>query len=543
MKGFQSTCAVYVLLLVITPQVFGVILDDHDDATRVWRDHATAPDMFGTQSRCKQGSRECKDPSDRDSCSLVLGDCQLLYPIPDEANKISLEELPRFESCCFEQFNDASPDVVTNVPAPKWGQMQRLLAFVGTNADDCQSSCFANEDCVTWTHRAPETTPGPDDLVSDDNTCILYSTSVEHARMIVKKANTKRCTSGFVRPGRARITGPFEDDNEKRQEVKALGDVDIASVGQCLGSNCIDVHHCASRVSRESLKGKIAFVFTDDLRRSPTVGVTRKIRNLGNSTAQRRRLLAAKEHDADLVVIVPDDHMTEFPLTQLELDYFGEVGMVVVKVPWMIPPGVTGFDMKCGHMDLIRLNAFRLTQYKAVVVIDTDVTIIGDVTPLFQCAAQNKIITASGNLSPLNLGVIALQPSDATFRAIEMFGSHVSYNKTTGWDNAGHAPMRSDYIGSGCGQGYYWTLFYQNGERIETSRAMELAWKAAGSARPHAFQADRCIWNYQGEHSGRCNKDFECSDVRVIHKRIKVEAAKDPQRGNGCFYHYLAPKK
>lgn len=371
-----------------------------------------------------------------------------------------------------------------------------------------------------------------------------------------RKGNTKRCTSGFVRPGRARLPGPFDLNHGSAAQITTNGKnpsvaessigldaIDVATVGQCMGSNCADIHHCAARHSREDLVGKIAFVYTDDLRRSPTFGESRKLRNLGNSTAQQRRLLAAKEHGADLVVIVPDDSLAPFPLKQEELDYFAIVGMVVVKVPWMIPPGVTGFDMKCGHMDLIRLNAFRLVQYKAVVVIDTDVTIIADVMPLFQCAAQNYIVTTGGNLSPLNLGMIALKPSDATFRAIEKYGSLVSYNATTGWDNAGHWPNRREFIGAGCGQGFFWTLFYQNGEHEITSESMAEAWQAAGSARPQALQVDRCTWNYQGEHNGRCAEDFKCSDVRVIHKRIKVAAEKDTQQGYGCFYHYLEPPK
>jgi hypothetical protein len=59
--------------------------------------------------------------------------------------------------------------------------------------------------------------------------------------------------------------------------------------------------------------------------------------------------------------------------------------------------------------DLIRLHAFNLLEYAAVVYFDFDVTLVGDVRPLLQCAATGEFLMTEGSfMSPLNAGMMAL---------------------------------------------------------------------------------------------------------------------------------------
>ena len=43
-------------------------------------------------------------------------------------------------------------------------------------------------------------------------------------------------------------------------------------------------------------------------------------------------------------------------------------------------------------MDLVRLHALSLTEYAAVVYFDMDVVIVGDIMPMFRCAATGEFI-------------------------------------------------------------------------------------------------------------------------------------------------------
>eukprot|EP00040_Diaphanoeca_grandis_P033198 m.202887 g.202887 ORF g.202887 m.202887 type:complete len:679 (+) comp32838_c0_seq1:506-2542(+) len=481
-------------------------------------------------------------PYDKPRCDkgdTEPGNCDLLHPIPDVWTRSKKEELPRYESTCLWQFEDTQTTVLPP-PPPTKDILRRVSATIGTTAEACQDDCLAAATCIGWTHRASSETIGERLGLSDPNevACVLYAEFHVNSQALTAKNNNKRCTTGRVRTGRARSDTAASQTLDSRVLPSSADNplilIDLPQPGSCHGRDCFDVHHCAARFPKDKL-GKVAFVFTDDLRRrSSPPG---KLRNLMDSPAQRRRLLAAKVHNADLVLVVPAQDVATHPLSDTEIAYFAEVGMKVVAVPWLTPPGLTTFNKGCGYMDLIRLHAWRLVEYDAVIVIDTDYTVMGDMGPIFRCAAQNYVVTTSGPLSPLNLGFVALKPDNRTMHAIEMYGASVDYTKETGWAGAGFKPSGGQFIGAGCGQGYLWTFFYKNGERVE-SEPIAKAWHDAGIARPRSFQVCRCLWNFQGDRTDSCGKDFSCGQVRGMHKRIKLKFGKDNQDGKGCFYHF-----
>lgn len=139
-----------------------------------------------------------------------------------------------------------------------------------------------------------------------------------------------------------------------------------------------------------------------------------------------------------------------------------------------------------------------------MIVYDRDVSVFGDVTDVFRCAALNVFLTSSGPLSPLNLGFIGFKPDLRLLTVAEQFVAIVDYTMhdnsrpplpnggyTGGWDNQGFAPYPRNFIGGNCGQGLYWSLYYKNGER-NTTELLDKVWADVGMPRPPAYQLCVC---------------------------------------------------
>ncbi len=65
----------------------------------------------------------------------------------------------------------------------------------------------------------------------------------------------------------------------------------------------------------------------------------------------------------------------------------------IVEVPWLHPPltksviNETQNDSQTfGPGEFIRLHLWNLTEYDAILYIDHDMTIVGDITPLLMCS-------------------------------------------------------------------------------------------------------------------------------------------------------------
>lgn len=80
-------------------------------------------------------------------------------------------------------------------------------------------------------------------------------------------------------------------------------------------------------------------------------------------------------------------------------------------------------------MDFIRLHTLNLTVYDAVMLFDADVAVVGDLTPVLRCAAQDYMLSTIGPNSPMNLGFVAFKPDARLLSAALHFAAHVEYDK------------------------------------------------------------------------------------------------------------------
>lgn len=188
--------------------------------------------------------------------------------------------------------------------------------------------------------------------------------------------------------------------------------------------------------------------------------------------------------------------------------------------------------------DFVRLNAWTIKGYDAVIMYDADILVRGNMLPVFQCAAQNKLLMTSGLASPCNLGFAAFRPDPRVQQAALYFLAHANYSDIDGWGGAGFWPKKNKFIGSECGQGVFWTLFYNNGLDRDDIPLVETSFLQAGlQARPEAYQVDMCTWNFQrwgqykqgygwlgNEVNGHCDfSGMNCaSSVMAIHKPFDV---------------------
>lgn len=261
----------------------------------------------------------------------------------------------------------------------------------------------------------------------------------------------------------------------------------------------------------------------------------------------------------DLVLITPPEHVRDdSPWTQAakrqhwrlgqvralhdeERTMLKELGVIHHVAPWALPPGLTPQAEGCASMDFLRLHVLNMTQYKAVVYFDGDVSIVGDVQALLRCAATGKLLMASGIMAPLNYGVKAVKPTTAMFEGVSWFAGNAEFVKNKpknddpsnptplGWDGAGPVPHGGGFPGYGCGQGLGWTFFYGNGPHAgkanhkyasDSKVAVEAHKRFPYNITHHML--DRCVWNYQFEDPVRaCAADFTCRKVQIAHKGHK----------------------
>jgi len=254
----------------------------------------------------------------------------------------------------------------------------------------------------------------------------------------------------------------------------------------------------------------------------------------------------------DIIVLMPERDAGR--LSSRHRDFLGQQRVQLVKVPWTIPPKMRwwpedwspGRDGWCGPQDLMRLHVLSLDRYDAAAFYDQDIEFHGDVGPALRCAATGYFLSTSGGVGePLNVGFFASKPDKRLVRAAELLAQSVSFNRQTGWGDAGFAPSRVYFVGAECGQGFFHALLYK-----QRHPPVKQALEAAGvppTGKPGALrvaQIDQCVWNYQT--SMDCPLNFECMDIRAHHKptgkpggrdcpkialrtpKLKLQAAKAP---------------
>merc|ERR1719343_1898068 len=126
----------------------------------------------------------------------------------------------------------------------------------------------------------------------------------------------------------------------------------------------------------------------------------------------------------------------------------------------------------------MKLNALSLTDYDAVVNLDTDMSIVGSIKPLFDCAAQGRFLTARGSMSGTNGGMFAVKPNKALLYDIMVKLANSVATEEDGWNNRGLAPQAS--YGSSCMQGFLYYFFYQrDSEHVDAGQVNPCDWTGA----------------------------------------------------------------
>eukprot|EP00040_Diaphanoeca_grandis_P033076 m.201734 g.201734 ORF g.201734 m.201734 type:complete len:480 (-) comp32804_c7_seq4:36-1475(-) len=471
-----------------------------------------------SSSSSSASSSSSSTSSSRVGLRCTNASCGFEYPQPDDGAVTSFASLPTFISACLG------------------GDANTLEKISSATVVACREACVKNAKCMAWTHDARKS--GDKHVGS----CFIHPVISSSIRRMLPM--DPGCTSGLVRTNVYRddlasttsTTANHEVSATLVDEAAVLKSMHVASVGQCSRHVCLDVFHCAAKWDEREHGKNFAIVLTHDLEREP------KGRDFIEGETHQRRLQAARAHGVDVVLVVPNNTIARFPLTIDELDALAKNNVKVEFVSWIVPPKMIHKIEGCSKKDLIRLHAFALTNYDAVVVYDSDVLIQGDITPVLKCAAQNVMLSSTGPLSPLNLGFFAVRPDPRVLMAAVEFAQTVDYTREEGWGKMGHTPSGGPFTGASCGQGFFWTVFFKNGE-AEDSAELNAVYKHANVTRPEAFLIDRCIWDFQVEMTtgewGRgnaCSPTFSCDQVRVLHKKIRPGSPQH-QEGKACFYY------
>lgn len=219
--------------------------------------------------------------------------------------------------------------------------------------------------------------------------------------------------------------------------------------------------------------------------------------------------LLRESYALEHVLLVPLERLAKHPLQPATRASMAEQGVRIVEVPWIHPPLTesvvreTEADPQTfGPGEFIRIHLWNLTEYEAVLYIDHDMLILGDVTPLLACSrATGLYLTTSGPAAPLNMGLHALRPDRGVFEALTEVLTASEYDPETGftavpgrntWGVVDGAGLSRGSAHAGL-QGFLYYFFYRADEVVHSALLRRHA-----SAR--AAQVHRCLWNYIKEH-------------------------------------------
>eukprot|EP00037_Helgoeca_nana_P019115 m.185375 g.185375 ORF g.185375 m.185375 type:complete len:615 (+) comp24725_c0_seq1:140-1984(+) len=485
--------------------------------------------------------------------------CDLQVPQPP-SSPVSWDpaDLPLFPGICLDpapHFNNRKAFSDDKGYAPIWEpSYPPIYTLPMALVSECRDLCIKVKRCVSWTHDARNSTP----------VCVLRPAFAAEptAQLELNKSEKKKqaaCTTGVVRAGIARHVG----DASKASIAVSLGGTNtdgvkglaVPAMGNCGRRNCMSVPHCAAGWT-PTHGNKFAFVLTDDLQRQPPPTSRRpRTMHLPDNTT-KRLIQAAKAHGVDLVYLVPPDAAAKYPLTPVEFAYFETSYEKLKRGKWLIPPNmVSKIQHGCTMMEMIRFGVMGLEEYDAVIYLDSDVHVFGDMTDVFKCVAStDRMLYTNGPRSVFNMGFYAVRPDKRLVEAFEYYMARANYTRADhetgkrtqwwgagGWDGIGFAPNIHDYITSECGQGIMPALYFKNGERNSTQLVDE-AWLHVGRDRPTAYPLDRCQYNWIHEGTAysrytQCEKEFTCGQTKLMHKMNTEAKTGEPGRGTGCFYY------
>lgn len=205
--------------------------------------------------------------------------------------------------------------------------------------------------------------------------------------------------------------------------------------------------------------------------------------------------------------------------------------IAVVEVDWTFPPEMldqsnVGSEWGDCAQSLIRIHAFGLEGYDAIVYYPVTAEAHGSLVPLFHCIATSPdlVLTTLGHGGDPKVEVFALRPRRELVDVARKVLSTSKYSNARGWANCGHAPSGGHFPFAECSSAFLYTFLHKR-----KCDAVKHAYEELQIAMPRAAQVDFCRWYYQGE-ADVCRK-FPCLDVRG--HGYPFEAA-DPSRPWSC---------
>jgi len=155
----------------------------------------------------------------------------------------------------------------------------------------------------------------------------------------------------------------------------------------------------------------------------------------------------------------------------------------------------------CGPAELIKLEAFRLTQYERVIMLDTDTLILHNLDELFEDKEHHAIWTVDRNLGGncINGGWIVLTPMQAVYDELVATVKKGDFREGSAWGGSNIGWCYGGQTIQGIIPYYFQKLHKPEG-----------AWR----------EADSCIYNNMGDntnHDGRKQDEVEPKEVKTFH--------------------------
>ena len=205
-----------------------------------------------------------------------------------------------------------------------------------------------------------------------------------------------------------------------------------------------------------------------------------------------RNVESARRNGADYVLALPRAEAQAVPFPPEVRAAVEASGAIVEAVDWVVPPNLSKHVLVesggcCGAREFMKLHAFGMTQYDAVLLVDNDVRIAknASLAPLLSCAADGYFLSTRGAHSAcdrprpgplffsrgglsrprehhtvrLNGGHLAFPPSSELLRRALDELRTATLSKAQGWNHAGWGPFHAKFDARM--QGFLYWLFHQ----------------------------------------------------------------------------------
>lgn len=150
-----------------------------------------------------------------------------------------------------------------------------------------------------------------------------------------------------------------------------------------------------------------------------------------------------------------------------------------------------------------------MQKYSAVVAVEGNLAVRGDVKVALQCASQGNLLATAAATAPLSGAFLTVAPSKELQRAATHFLANTALRNESSWAGS---RAGGKFKSTQCGAGLLWAMFFES----EYAADAQQAFVAAGvKSPPTPFQLDRCLWARHTKADPGCKPG--CDGVRLAH--------------------------